>query len=259
MDTHCPTDNEDSFFLPSHPLYHLVSTLGEGVPAGLGTGDTVQLEERRHPRQRYRLSTDAMMHFEMGVLRVYAGVERVVQGEKSPPSQQRGKAGVVGWHGELNVCSRFVQEVTEDGARDDFGRRGSASTYYRPYGCHAAVGLEFLHEGISHLAEVVEAFLVGTDEQYGYIIWASGFIHPLVLFFPPAVVSADEADVHVEVAVFIEAGKAERYPILSTTCFDSSCLEKHIENELQIARMQRVLPWPDDADQPTTSYNQAIQ
>ena len=49
MDTHCATDNEHPLFLSSYPLYDLVGTLSEGVPGGLGTSDTVQLEERRYP------------------------------------------------------------------------------------------------------------------------------------------------------------------------------------------------------------------
>ena len=232
MDTHCATDDEHPFLFPTRPLYDLVGALREGVPAGMGTGDAVQLEEWRHPRQGNRLVTNAMVHFEVGVLCVYAGVQCVVQGEESPSGQECGEAGFVRWHGELDVGSRLVEEVAEHGAGDNVCCRRPATPYGGFDGCHAAVGLEFLDQCIPHLAEVVETFLVGADEQYGYVIRFSGLVLPLTPFFGLIFVCADEADVHVQIAILVEAGKTQRYPVLSTACLDSPCLEKHVEDQL---------------------------
>ena len=207
MDTHCATDDEHPFFFPTRPLYDLVGALREGVPARMRTGDAVQLEERRHPRQGNRLVTDAMVHLEVGVLCVYAGVQGVVQGEESASRQEGGKAGFVGWHGELDVGSRFVEEVAEHGAGDDVCCCRPAAPYGGLDDRHAAVGLEFLDECIPHLAEVIEAFLVGADEQYGYVVRFPGLVLPVLPFFRLIFVCADEADVHVQIAILVEAGK----------------------------------------------------
>lgn len=46
-----------------------------------------------------------------------------------------------------------------------------------------------------------------------------------------------EAYIHVQIAVFVEARQTERDPVLASTGFDALGFEKHVEYELEVARM----------------------
>lgn len=43
------TNDEQPLLFLTHPLYDLVGTLSKSISAGVGTSDTVKLEERRDP------------------------------------------------------------------------------------------------------------------------------------------------------------------------------------------------------------------
>lgn len=74
-----PSDNEDPLFLPTRPLHDLVSTLGESVPASIRPCHAIELEEGRNPSKGDGLSTDTMLHVEVGVLCMNVRVQGVIQ------------------------------------------------------------------------------------------------------------------------------------------------------------------------------------
>lgn len=90
MDIGCAYESEDRstndkhplLFL-THPLYDLIGALSKSVPAGVRTRNTVELEQRRDPSQGYRLTADAVVDFQMSVLRMDTSVQCVVQRKKT--------------------------------------------------------------------------------------------------------------------------------------------------------------------------------
>ena len=44
------------------------------------TGNAIHFEKRRYPGKGYGVAADAVMHFEMGVFGVDAGMQGVIQG-----------------------------------------------------------------------------------------------------------------------------------------------------------------------------------
>ncbi len=129
--------------------------------------------------------------------------------------------------------------MPQHGARDDVRGCGSAASYCGFNGSHAAVVVQFFDYSISLLPQVVEAFFICADEQDGYFFLLALFVASVVItlaltFFG----SVDEADVHIQIAILVEARQANRNPVFSATGFDASCFEEHVEDQLQIARMQ---------------------
>lgn len=49
---HCPANYEHSFFFLPHPIKHLIRSLRKSSPTRRRRRYTIQLEKRRHPRQR---------------------------------------------------------------------------------------------------------------------------------------------------------------------------------------------------------------
>ena len=58
--------------------------------------------------------------------------------------------GFVGRHHELNIGTGFVEEVVEDGTRDDVRGREASMAHSSFYEGHAVVGFKFLGELVSY-------------------------------------------------------------------------------------------------------------
>jgi hypothetical protein len=71
--------------------------------------------------------------------------------------------------------------------------------------------------------------------------------------------AVEEADVHVQKASIVEPGKTDRDPIFSTSGFDTPSLKQHVEDEMQVAWMQRVLLRTNYTDQTTCGDDQTIE
>jgi len=69
----------------------------------------------------------------------------------------------------------------------------------------------------------------------------------------------DEADVHIEIAVFVEAREAERNPVLAATGFDPIGFEEHVEDQGKVAGVQGVFPWPDYANKAPACDDEAVE
>lgn len=78
--THSAANDEYPFLFSPDPLNNLVRTLSQCITACIWSSDTIHLKERCHPSQGHGIVANAMMYFEMRVLRVDVGVKVVVQG-----------------------------------------------------------------------------------------------------------------------------------------------------------------------------------
>ncbi len=110
----------------------------------------------------------------------------------------------------------------------------SNSLKRRQYWCWGTMQWPYLDDGIPHTSQVVEAFFVGTNEQHSDLVMPGRLrtlLRILLLF------DIKEAYIHVQIAVFVEAGQTERDPVLTATSFDTLGFEKHVEYELEVARM----------------------
>ena len=105
-----------------------------------------------------------------------ARVQVVIEGEQSAAGEQGGEMGLVGGHDELDVGTGFVEKVTEDRAGDDVGGFGSTAPYRGLDDGHGAVRLELASECVPHVAQVVETFFVGADEQDCYRVLLLDFL-----------------------------------------------------------------------------------
>lgn len=76
-------NDEHSFLFRADPLYDSVRTLGERSTRGVRTCHAVQLEDRRCPSKRHAINGDTVVYFEMRILRVYAGVQCMVERHES--------------------------------------------------------------------------------------------------------------------------------------------------------------------------------
>ena len=186
--------------------------------------------------------------------------------------KEGGEVGFVGWHYVLEVSSGFVEEMSQDGAGDDVGGEGPAAEDGGFNDGHATVALEVLirlavdnirereqgdahlYDRISHCFEVVEAFLVCTDKKDGNLIFILRFIAAALAGFS-VVVDTEKTNIHVQVALLIEARQAQRNPVISTPSFDTACFEYHVEDQLQVTRMEGVTSGSDNADESPASYN----
>lgn len=90
--TYGTTKNKNPLLLPPDPLTDLIRRLGQGAARHVRTrgGDAVEFEERRDPAEGDGVATPAVMDLEMGVFGVHAGVQGVVEGEKSGGGEARG-------------------------------------------------------------------------------------------------------------------------------------------------------------------------
>ena len=264
--TYRTTYDEDPLFLALHPLNDFVRTLGKSIPARIRPGHTVELEQRGHPGQRYRVPADAVIDLQMRVLRMHARVERVIQGQQFPTIQHGGEVRLEGGHHELHVPLGLVQEMPDHGARHDVRRRGASLADGGADRLHAVVVFEFVEQVVAHLAEFVEGFLVGADEEDGYGVLRDGDVFDvlggLVAFGfgggGGGGGSSHEADVHVEIAVLVEPGQADGDPVLATAGFDAAGFEEHVEDQLEIAGVEGVFPWSGYAYEASASYDEAV-
>ena len=257
--TYRTTYDEDPLFLTLHPLNDFVRTLGKSIPARIRPGHTVELEQRGHPGQRYRVPADAVVDLQMRVLRMHTRVEGVIQGQQFPTIEHGGEVRLEGGHHELHVPLGLIQEMPDHGARHDVRWRGATLADGGSDRLHAVVFLEFFEEVVAHLAEFVEGFLVGADEQDGYGVLRDrdvfNVLNGLVVRGGGA---SHEADVHVEIAVLVEPGQADGDPVLATAGFDAAGFEEHVEDQLEIAGVEGVFPWSGYAYEASASYDEAV-
>lgn len=266
--TYRTTYDEDPLFLPLHPLNDFVRTLGKSIPACVRPGHTVELEQRGHPGQGYRVPADAVIDLQMRVLRMHARVEGVIQRQQFPTIQHGGEVRLEGGHHELHVALGFVQEMPDHGARHDVCWRGAALADRRADRLHAVIFVEFVDELVAHLAEFVEGFLVGADEEDGDGVLRDGDIFGVLDGLVVVVVvggggggrgGGHEADVHIQIAVLVEAGEADGDPVLATAGFDAAGFEEHVEDQLEIAGVQGVFPGSGYAYEATAGHDEAVE
>lgn len=166
-------------------------------------------------------------------------------------------------HAELHVGAGFVQEVTQHGAGDDVGGGWAAAVHGGSEHGHAAIGFKICHHGFAHFSQLVEAFFVRANEKDCGLVGIVGLVEGVGGRFLIVAVfgigEIDETYVHVQVAVFIEPGQAERDPAFVAPSFNSFSFEEHIKYELEIGRVERVSSWSDNADKLAASNNETIQ
>lgn len=238
--TYRTTYDEDPLFLAFHPLNNFVRTLGKSIPARVRTGHTVELEQRGHPGQGNRITADAVVDLQMRVLRMHARVEGVIHGQQFPAIEHGGEVRLEGGHHELHVPLGLVQEMPDHGARHDVRRRRATLADRGSDRLHALVPFEFFDEVVAHLAEFVEAFFVGADEQDGHGVLRDGDILDVLDGLRVLVVGrgSHEADVHVQIAVLAEPGEADGDPVFATAGFDAAGFEEHVEDQLEITGVE---------------------
>ena len=233
--THRTTYDEDPLLLTLHPLNDFVRTLGESIPTRIRTSHTVELEQRGHPGQGNRIPADAVIDLQMRLLGVHTRMEGVIQRQQFPTIQHGGEVRLEGGHHELHVALGLVQEMADHGARHDVRWRGATLLDRGSDRCHAGVGFEFVEQVVPHLAEFVEGFLVGADEEDGYGVLRDGDVFDVFDGLGAVVVvrgggGGHEADVHVQIAVLVEPGEADGDPVLATAGFDAAGFEEHVED-----------------------------
>lgn len=123
--------------------------------------------------------------------------------------------------------------MAQDGAGDDVGGGGAAAADGGFDEGHAAVGVEVGDDGVAHGSELVEAFFVGADEEDGDFVVAcgsrAGSLGGGLAVSAVGFGGVHEADVHVQIAIFIETREAERDPVLAAAGFDPVGFEEHVE------------------------------
>jgi hypothetical protein len=72
-------DYKGSLLLPSHPLHHPIGALSERISRRGWTSNAIELKQRCYPCQGDKVTTDAVMDFEVGQFGMHTSMQCMIQ------------------------------------------------------------------------------------------------------------------------------------------------------------------------------------
>lgn len=115
----------------------------------------------------------------------------------------------------------------------------------------------YLYKGITHFMQGIKALFIGAYQDNRHNIILLHFFCTFIGIVIP--LDIKKAHVHVQVTSVIETRQAYGDPAFSTPSLNSIRFEDHVEDELEVSRVKRVLLWPNNAHKSSTSNQQAVK